>query len=180
MKSHQKLVNLTRAAVFAALICIATTIIPIPIPGGGYANAGDIVLLTCAFFMGPSLGAAAAAIGSCLADLILGYAAYAPGTLIIKGLDALAAAALYRLCRRHMGFVPAACIAGVAGELVMVGGYYFFEYFLRESAEAAAVGVIPNLLQGLVGLAGALLLTPIVQKIADHASAKKSDTGVSK
>ena len=42
---HNQLIILTRTAVLAALIAIATMVIPIPIPGGGYANAGDIVMV---------------------------------------------------------------------------------------------------------------------------------------
>ena len=83
--------RLTRAAILAALVCIATIVIPIPLPGGGYANAGDIVLLVAAYILGPGLGAAAAGIGSGVADLILGYSAYAPGTFVIKAADAAAA-----------------------------------------------------------------------------------------
>ena len=41
-------------ALFAALICVATMIIRIPIPAtGGYANLGDGILLVCAFMMHP-------------------------------------------------------------------------------------------------------------------------------
>ncbi len=50
---HQQLIQLTRTAVLAALTAIATMVIPIPIPGGGYANAGDIVILITAFLLGP-------------------------------------------------------------------------------------------------------------------------------
>ena len=50
---HQQLIQLTKTAVLAALTAIATMVIPIPIPGGGYANAGDIVILITAFLLGP-------------------------------------------------------------------------------------------------------------------------------
>ena len=50
-KEKRDLRRLTNAAMMSALVCIATLVIPIPIPGGGYANAGDIVLLVTAFVL---------------------------------------------------------------------------------------------------------------------------------
>ena len=47
-----KLRTLILAAMFAALICVATMFIRIPTPGtGGYANAGDGLMLTAAFLL---------------------------------------------------------------------------------------------------------------------------------
>lgn len=162
----RKIRQLTRAAIMAALAAIATIVIPVPLPGGGYANAGDIVVLLSAFLLGPALGAASAGIGSCLADLILGYAAYAPGTLVIKAAMAGAAGVLYALCLRHMKSIYASVIAGIAGEIIMVLGYFGYEALILQNAAAAAVGMAPNLLQGAVGIAGAAMLLPAVRKIA--------------
>ena len=162
----ERLNKLTRAAVLSALTAVATIAVPVPLPGGGYANAGDIVVLLSAFILGPGLGAAAAGIGSALADVILGYTAYAPGTLVIKAAMAAAAGALYVLCTRHTKSAPASVAAGLAGEIVMVLGYYGYEALIMQNAAAAAVGMVPNLLQGAVGLAGSSILLPVVNKIA--------------
>ena len=87
-----KLRTLILAAMFAALTCVATMIIHIPSPIGGYFNLGDCMVLLSAFVLGPVWGTAAGGIGSALADVICGYFVYAPGTLVIKALMALAAA----------------------------------------------------------------------------------------
>ena len=87
-----KLRTLILAAMFAALTCVATMIIHIPSPIGGYFNLGDCMVLLSAFVLGPVWGTAAGGIGSALADVICGYFIYAPGTLVIKALMALAAA----------------------------------------------------------------------------------------
>ena len=87
-----KLRTLILAAMFAALTCVATMIIHIPSPIGGYFNLGDCMVLLSAFVLGPVWGTAAGGIGSALADVICGYFVYAPGTLVIKALRALAAA----------------------------------------------------------------------------------------
>lgn len=54
----------------------------------GFVNLGDCFVLLSGWLLGPWWGGAAGGIGSMLADLLLGYGHYAPGTLIIKGLMA--------------------------------------------------------------------------------------------
>ena len=94
---HDKLIKLVLAALFAALTCVATMLIHIPMPAtNGYINLGDGMVLLGAFLLGPAYGFAAGGLGSMLADLLLGYASYAPGTFIIKGLTALVAALILR------------------------------------------------------------------------------------
>lgn len=56
-----KLRTLILAAMFAALTCVATMIIHIPSPIGGYFNLGDCMVLLSAFVLGPVWGTAAAA-----------------------------------------------------------------------------------------------------------------------
>ena len=119
---HDKLLKLVLAAIFAALTCVATMLIHIPMPAtNGYINLGDGMVLLGAFLLGPAYGFAAGGLGSMLADLLLGYASYAPGTFVIKGLTALAAA----LSLRTMHGKTAGLAAGAAaGEIVMVLGYF--------------------------------------------------------
>lgn len=64
-----------------------------------------------------------------------------------------------------MKLVPAMILAGICGELVMIAGYYGYEYAILENAVAAAAGAIPNIIQGLVGIAGAAVLTPLMERI---------------
>ena len=76
--------TLTMAAIFAALITALTTF-SFPIPGGyGYIHAGDSMIYTCAWALGGPVAGFAAAIGSALADILLGWAQYAPATAVIK------------------------------------------------------------------------------------------------
>ena len=94
---HQKLYRLVLAALFAALIFVATNIIHIPTPGtNGYVNLGDCMVLLGAFLLGPVYGAAAGGIGSALADILSGYAVFAPGTFVIKALIAVIAAVIMK------------------------------------------------------------------------------------
>lgn len=160
MKSQQ-LRKLILTALLAALTCIATTLIQMPSPLGGYYNLGDCFVLTGAFLLGPVYGACAGGIGSMLADLLLGYSTYAPATLIIKGLMAAVAALLSRALskRPYAGML----LGSLAGEITMAGGYFLFELALYGSAAVESL-LMTNLPQGAVGLICAALLYTLLDK----------------
>ncbi len=152
---HDKLIRLVLAALFAALTCVATVLIHIPMPAtNGYINLGDGVVLLGAFLLGPVYGFAAGGLGSMLADVLLGYAAYAPGTFIIKGLTALTAALILRaLSGRLSGLV----VGAAAGEVVMVLGYFAYEALVLGYGIAAAASIPGNAVQGAAGMAIGIL-----------------------
>ena len=78
----EKTRKLVYAALFAALTCVMTMIVKIPVPAtGGYVNLGDCVVLLAGWVLGPMYGGAAAGLGSMLADLVSGYPLYAPGSI---------------------------------------------------------------------------------------------------
>ena len=124
----EKTRKLVYAALFAALTCVMTMIVKIPVPAtGGYVNLGDCVVLLAGWVLGPMYGGAAAWLGSMLADLVSGYPLYAPGTFVIK-----------------------ACMAG---EAVMVAGYFAYEGVVLGFGLGAAAAIPGNLIQGVFGLA---------------------------
>lgn len=152
MKNTKKLVY---AAVLAALACAATLVIHVPSPTGGYMNLGDTVVILSAYLLGPWWGAAAAGIGSALADLISGAPLYIPATLLIKALMALCAALVYRaLGRKSWAVIP----CGILAEAIMVLGYWFYDGMLMGSVLGAAAGLPSNLMQAVLGLAGSSAL----------------------
>ena len=67
---------LVMTGLFAALGCVATLVLQIPSPTGGYLNLGDTVVILGAYLLGPALGAAAGGVGPALADLLSGYTVY--------------------------------------------------------------------------------------------------------
>ena len=167
--NDKKIRKLVLAALLAALVCVATMVVQIPSPMQGYVNLGDCFVLLSGWLLGPWYGFAAGGIGSMLADLFLGYAHYAPGTLVIKGLVALLAALLYE----KLGRSPAArIVSGVVGEIVMVLGYFGYASMLLGKGLAAAASIPGNIFQGAVGLVvGAVLATvleraKVTQKLA--------------
>lgn len=161
--NHQKTHQLVLTAMFAALVCVATMVIQIPSPMNGYVNLGDCFVLAGAWILGPFWGLCAGGIGSMLADVLTGYAYYAPGTLVIKGLMALVAAVLFLRLRKvfHGRSEAAQLISGLVGEAIMVVGYFGYAALLLGNGMGAAASIPSNLVQGVVGLVCAMLLAKV-------------------
>lgn len=158
-KTAQKVRRLTMTALFAAMTCAATVVIQIPIPGNGYVNPGDIFVLLGAFILGFPYGVVAAGVGSALADLVTGYLYYVPGTFVIKSLMAVVGYGLFRSLQGRTGHKKLSVIAGaIAGEIVMVTGYFLYGRILLGGWGASALGIPPNLIQGAVGCIGSVVI----------------------
>ena len=164
MNSHQlrqKTLKLVLSALMAALVYVATSIIQIPSPVNGYVNLGDCFVLLSGWLLGPWYGGAAAGIGSMLVDLLSGYGHYVPGTLIIKGVDAMAAALIFRaLGRGKTGML----VSGIVGETIMVLGYFFYASLILGKGLAAAASIPGNIVQGIAGIAIGMVLAVLLQK----------------
>ena len=162
---NKKLLFSLYASLFAALVAVATMIIKIPTPTGGYVNIGDGFVLLSGWMLGPVWGTLAAGIGSMLADLI-GYPIYAPATFIIKALMALVAFALAKACKlvfkkqRWLAYV----LSGIVAELVMIVGYFVFEAIFMSYGMGAIVGVLPNASQAAVGIIIGTLLMVLIDR----------------
>ena len=160
MKTSFPLKKLVAAAMFAALACVATMMISIPIPAtNGYINLGDCVVILSGWLLGGVYGTAAAGIGSMLADLILGYTTYAPGTLVIKGLMALAAFWVFRVLSGKRGFI-ARLVSALCAEAVMVGGYFLYESVLL----GYGFGAVPSIFSNLIQAAGGVVISVAVME----------------
>ncbi len=151
------------AALFAALVCVATMIIKIPSPKG-YVNLGDSIVLLSGWMMSPLYGFFAAAIGSMLADLLLAYGVYAPATFIIKGVMALTVCFFAKWLKGRTGLLFSRIIGAVVAELIMVLGYFAFETVIYGGFAAAAVSLAFNGLQGLIGLIVGIVLAKFFDK----------------
>ncbi|MBR5406696.1 MAG: ECF transporter S component [Lachnospiraceae bacterium] len=157
---------MVRTAMFAALTCVATFIIKIPTPGtGGYIHPGDALVILSGIVLGPVYGAAAAGIGSALADLFGGYFFYAPITLLIKGIIALVSGLIFH--GAVFGKIQAdrvRCIlCGLFATVFVALGYFIFEYFIYGTSAVASIPA--NLIQGFSGLIISTLMLPFVRRL---------------
>lgn len=140
------------AGVMVAMVFLATTFIKVPMPTGVY-HAGDAFVLIVGMLLGPFLGALAAAMGSSLSDISLGYMIYVPATFIIKGVMAL-------LCARAPKNKPLiALLFFFIAEVLMVVGYFAYDWLVVTGNYRAALANVPwNIAQGAVGIALAFFL----------------------
>ena len=155
MKKTGKFVT---ASLFASLIFIATLFFNIKLPNG-YANLGDCFIIAAACLLGYKYGACSAAIGACLADIALGYVIYAPTTLVIKALMAAVCSLIFTHTKGKLRLITAA----LAAEFIMVVGYFAYESMLY-GLGGASLSVIGNIIQGIVNVAAALVLTTFLQR----------------
>ncbi len=87
-------------AIFISIVFVFTVIIAISIPATrGFWNVGEAGVYLSALIAGPIVGCIAGGIGSALADIVLGYAYYAPGTLTIKGAEGFITGYIYHSIR---------------------------------------------------------------------------------
>ena len=160
--------KLVITALFAALICVATMLIQIPIPAtGGYANLGDGIILICAFLLPPAYAVMAAGLGSALADILAGYVSYVPATLVIKAGVALIAALIFRRMGKNRNSRSALAVmvaAGILAEVFMVLGYFFYEAVILGYGLGAAGAIIGNIGQGAVGIIVGCIVAPVLRK----------------
>ena len=175
-----KIRKLVMAALLAALTYVATTVIKIPTPTGGYVHPGDGMVLLSGWLLGPWWGGAAAGIGSMMADLIGGYMAWVPGTFAIKALTALVGGWLYhRMAGKSLNTVARVVVCGIPAEIIMVLGYFLYETGMEvlmgssvgAAAVAVVVGVPMNIVQGVAGIIVGAVLLPVLS----HASAEMGE-----
>lgn len=163
MKNLRKLVL---AALLAALCTVMTMVIQIPSPMQGYVNLGDCAVLLAAWLLGPVYGGVAAGVGSMLADILSGYAHYAPGTLVIKLVMAVVAAVVLRTVKSKSAalVLPAQVAGGALAEIIMVTGYFGYASLWLGKGLAAVASVPGNVFQGIVGLGCALAVYALLAR----------------
>jgi uncharacterized membrane protein len=159
MSKNDKLRLLVLLALFIALVALATMVINVPmVATQGFINVGDTVIFVSALLMGPRVGFIAGGLGSAMADLLLGYAHWAPWTLVIKALEGLIAALIGHVVYRRDKKVSPQVIGGlIISALWMVLGYYIAGGIMV-GFQASLASVPGNLLQGVGSVVLALPL----------------------
>jgi len=162
MKQNNRSLQLSLAAMMAALIFVATSFIKLPVSlTQGYIHLGDgFILLGAALLGHPAI--IAAALGSALADLLGGYTMYILPTFVIKGAVAVIAVVFMTgerpLWVRILGMILA--------EAVMVLGYLVAEWLVLGYGLAAAAGAVaPNIVQGVSGVVIGAVMLPLIRRV---------------
>ncbi len=120
--------TISMIGIFAALICVLTMIIAVPIPATqGFINIGDAGVMITGLLFGPIIGGIAGGVGSALADIFLGYTIYAPATLIIKGLEGFIVGLIANPKKNYKKLNYRDILGVVIGGTIMVFGYLIYE-----------------------------------------------------
>jgi uncharacterized membrane protein len=118
------------AAIFAAVTCILTFIVPFTIPTTqGYINLGDIGVMISGLLFGPIIGGIAGGFGSALTDIFLAPQ-YALPTLIIKGLEGFIVGLISNPRKNYLKINYKDFIGVIIGGTIMVVGYFIAEIIL--------------------------------------------------
>jgi energy-coupling factor transport system substrate-specific component len=146
------------AGIMIAFVFVMTYVPKISIGAAGYIHLGDAAIYAASFLFGPVVGLVSAAVGPTLADLVAGYGSFAPGTLIIHGLQGLAAAWIG--WRRG---VSRQVVAAFVGGVIVLVGYFLYQWLvLRQGLGAAAEAVPLTIVQvvagGVLGIAATQLV----------------------
>ncbi len=159
MKNKAKFVALS--GLMAALTALATMIIQIPTPQTrGYVNLGDTMVMMSGMLFGPVVGFLAGGIGSAAADVLSGYAHWAPFTFIIKGTEGAVVGLSYK--RGGVLLFTATVIAGI----LMVAGYFIVEVVLY--GFGGAIAELPgNTFQAISGIVFANIVGRIIRKLIE-------------
>ena len=156
------------AAIFAALVAVATLLFVLPIPGsaGGYFNLGETLIYIPALLLGPLVGATAGA-GATFADILSGFAQFAPGTFTIKAIEGFIVGFInQKLNMKIKNITISATIAVIIGGFEMVAGYFLYETLILGYPLALAAVEVPfNIVQMLIGLIVAVPIMHAVLKV---------------
>ena len=164
-------------AISIAVVAVFVSVVRIPTATGGYWHTGAVAEIFVAVAFGPVVGMVAAGVGAAIADVMGGWANFAPLTLVAHGSLGFLAGWL-SLGRRGFGI-----FAGwIVGGLALVALYYLGEVTVYGYENAIALAeVVPNLIQvglGLVGI-GLYFLVRAVYPQLDQLGGGKGFTDVS-
>ncbi len=138
-KNNIKLMCIT--GIFSALVFVITAYLHIP-TYNGYVHCGDGVIFIAACMLPIPYSITVGVLGAMLADLITGFAIWAPGSMIIKGLLAIlfTCKSTKILTKRNLFMLaPAALISAV--------GYYLYEALITGNFIAPLPGILASLVQ---------------------------------
>lgn len=156
--------DLTKMAMLAALVCLLTFIIKIPVPAtGGYTHLGDCMIFIGVLLLGWRKGALAAALGAAMADLLSGAAIWIIPTFIIKGLMAATMGLLTEKIwvKTKFGWI----FGAVVGGMIQVVGYTSVKIFYYDWV--IALTTVPNIvMQTIIGIVITAALVTALKRTA--------------
>ena len=158
-------ISISITSIFAAIACVLTMTIQIPIPAtGGYINIGDLGVMLTGLIFGPIIGFISGGVGSALADIFLGFPIYAPITFVVKGVEGFVVGLIANPRIFHGKRTYKDILAVIMGGLLMVFGYFVVELLVFNVGIVASLTEVPgNFFQFIFGAIGSIFLIVILR-----------------
>jgi uncharacterized membrane protein len=136
---------------------------PLPASKGTFTLV-DLGIFFAAYAFGPFTAAIAGGAGSAIFDVASGYATYAPISLVVHGLEGLAAGLIASSAYGKPAEPVMWVLAGVCGAAIVIGGYFAAQVLFFGGPGIAVTEMIPNSVQAGVGAVGGALLAVAVRR----------------
>lgn len=170
MRSNNKtMFTLVLAALFTTITLLCTLILKIPVGPNTYIHLGDAIMFLGVIVLPRKYACFAGPVGAALADIMGGFAVWAPWTFVIKLLSVLVLGFTIDIIRRKYDseskvatFLGVPCLE-MLGYLIAIAigvvGYYLAEAILYGNWIVAAAGMPLNVLQILSGAIIAVVIS---------------------
>jgi len=159
MTNETKTQKLVLTALMTCMIMIAILFFRIPVPfTQGIVHIGDGLIFLAVLMLGTKYAIAAASVGSAMANIIMGFAFWAPWTFVIKGGMALIMGTFISvMMKNHMAnsiLKPSVIrvIGMVLAGIWMTFGYYIAGRFIYGNWMVALFGIPWDIGQFTVGI----------------------------
>ncbi len=167
MNKEKHALKVAVVAVLTAVVVVFTLVIRIPTTKG-YLNLCDVAICFIAFTFGPVSAFLAAGLGTAIADLISGYAQWAPISFIVHGIEGLLIALIVRkqpLSKMRILLAAIGCV------LTVSLGYFVLSALFISTVAVAAAEIPPNMIQAGVGVVFGLALSKAIKRAYPPVSA---------
>ena len=131
------------SGIFSAIVFVVTAYLHIP-TYNGYVHCGDGFIFLAASILPMPYAVLVGAIGALLADLLTGFAIWAPGSVVIKALIAMLFSCKAKkivTARNSIMLLPAA--------LISIVGYYLYEVLITGSFIVSLSGIPGSAVQAV-------------------------------
>ena len=131
------------SGILSALVFVITAYLHIP-TYNGYVHCGDGVIFLAACVLPMPYSIIVGALGAMLADLLTGFAIWAPGSMIIKGL-----LVLLFTCKSNKILTKRNLVMLLPAALISAAGYYLYEALITGSFIASLSGIPGSIIQAV-------------------------------
>ena len=131
------------SGIFTALVFVVTAYLHIP-TYNGYVHVGDGFIFLAACLLPMPYSIFVGAVGAMLADVLTGFAIWAPGSMVIKAL-----AAILFTCKGKKMMSARNVWMLIPCAIISIGGYYLYEVLITGNFSAPLAGILGSTIQAV-------------------------------